>query len=106
MTLVPENEKTQETNDGDEEPFSYTKPHTAMFCKHLTSSDTSTHGGFSVPRRAAEECLPPLDYHHTPPAQELIAKDLHGVSDHPAAMPKNAALALLPFQLLHPADVP
>jgi hypothetical protein len=26
----------------------------------LTASDTSTHGGFSVPRRAAEECLPEL----------------------------------------------
>jgi auxin response factor len=30
------------------------------FCKTLTASDTSTHGGFSVPRRAAEECLPEL----------------------------------------------
>lgn len=33
-------------------------PH--MFCKNLTASDTSTHGGFSVPRRAAEDCFPPL----------------------------------------------
>lgn len=31
-----------------------------MFCKVLTPSDTSTHGGFSVPRRAAEDCFPPL----------------------------------------------
>ena len=31
-----------------------------MFCKMLTASDTSTHGGFSVPRRAAEDCFPPL----------------------------------------------
>lgn len=31
-----------------------------MFCKILTPSDTSTHGGFSVPRRAAEDCFPPL----------------------------------------------
>lgn len=31
-----------------------------MFCKTLTASDTSTHGGFSVPRRAAEDCFPPL----------------------------------------------
>ncbi|KAL0460681.1 UNVERIFIED_CONTAM: Auxin response factor 4 [Sesamum latifolium] len=29
-----------------------------MFCKTLTASDTSTHGGFSVPRRAAEDCFP------------------------------------------------
>lgn len=35
-------------------------PH--MFCKTLTASDTSTHGGFSVPRRAAEDCFPPLVY--------------------------------------------
>ena len=35
-----------------------TTPH--MFCKSLTASDTSTHGGFSVPRRAAEDCFPPL----------------------------------------------
>lgn len=35
-----------------------TTPH--MFCKTLTASDTSTHGGFSVPRRAAEDCFEPL----------------------------------------------
>ncbi|CAL9120448.1 unnamed protein product, partial [Musa textilis] len=48
------------------------------FCKTLTASDTSTHGGFSVPRRAAEKVFPPLDYSQQPPAQELIARDLHG----------------------------
>ncbi|GAB2275104.1 ADP-ribosylation factor 4 [Dionaea muscipula] len=52
-------------------------PH--MFCKTLTASDTSTHGGFSVPRRAAEDCFPPLDYKLQRPSQELFAKDLHGV---------------------------
>lgn len=36
------------------------KSTTHMFCKTLTASDTSTHGGFSVPRRAAEDCFPPL----------------------------------------------
>ncbi|CAL4974811.1 unnamed protein product [Urochloa decumbens] len=51
-------------------------PH--MFCKTLTASDTSTHGGFSVPRRAAEDCFPPLDYSLQRPSQELVAKDLHG----------------------------
>nr|GMD67184.1 auxin response factor 4 [Ipomoea batatas] len=50
-----------------------------MFCKTLTASDTSTHGGFSVPRRAAEDCFPPLDYKEQRPSQELVAKDLHGV---------------------------
>ncbi|KAI3680758.1 hypothetical protein L6452_35534 [Arctium lappa] len=53
-----------------------TTPH--MFCKSLTASDTSTHGGFSVPRRAAEDCFPPLDYKQQRPSQELVAKDLHG----------------------------
>ena len=33
---------------------------TEFFCKTLTASDTSTHGGFSVPRRAAEKIFPPL----------------------------------------------
>ncbi|XP_038707396.1 auxin response factor 4-like [Tripterygium wilfordii] len=51
-----------------------------MFCKTLTASDTSTHGGFSVPRRAAEDCFPPLDYKQQRPSQELVAKDLHGVA--------------------------
>ncbi|KAL5697488.1 Arf GTPase arf3 [Ranunculus cassubicifolius] len=52
-------------------------PH--MFFKTLTASDTSTHGGFSVPRRAAEDCFPPLDYNQQRPWQELTAKNLHGV---------------------------
>ncbi|XP_051139425.1 auxin response factor 8-like [Andrographis paniculata] len=52
---------------------------TNYFCKTLTASDTSTHGGFSVPRRAAEKVFPPLDFSQTPPAQELIARDLHDV---------------------------
>ncbi|KAL8033708.1 hypothetical protein ABFX02_13G176300 [Erythranthe guttata] len=50
---------------------------TNYFCKTLTASDTSTHGGFSVPRRAAEKVFPPLDFSLQPPAQELIARDLH-----------------------------
>ncbi|PWA74541.1 auxin response factor 6 [Artemisia annua] len=49
------------------------KQPTNYFCKTLTASDTGTHGGFSVPRRAAEKVFPPLQ----PPAQELIARDLH-----------------------------
>ncbi|XP_057809319.1 auxin response factor 8-like isoform X1 [Salvia miltiorrhiza] len=52
---------------------------TNYFCKTLTASDTSTHGGFSVPRRAAEKVFPPLDFSQTPPAQELMARDLHDV---------------------------
>ncbi|XP_027356987.1 auxin response factor 5-like [Abrus precatorius] len=50
---------------------------TEFFCKTLTASDTSTHGGFSVPRRAAERLFPPLDYTIQPPSQELVVRDLH-----------------------------
>ncbi|KAK2972590.1 hypothetical protein RJ640_007762 [Escallonia rubra] len=53
------------------------KPQTEFFCKTLTASDTSTHGGFSVPRRSAEKTFPPLDFTMQPPAQELVARDLH-----------------------------
>ncbi|XP_059634510.1 auxin response factor 19-like [Cornus florida] len=53
------------------------KPQTEFFCKTLTASDTSTHGGFSVPRRAAEKIFPALDFSMQPPAQELVARDLH-----------------------------
>lgn len=53
------------------------KPQPDFFCKTLTASDTSTHGGFSVPRRAAEKIFPPLDYSMQPPAQEIVARDLH-----------------------------
>ncbi|KAH9751069.1 auxin response factor 3 [Citrus sinensis] len=67
--------------DGDEESVEVaaksSTPH--MFCKTLTASDTSTCGGFSVPRRAAEDCFPPLDYMQQRPSQQLVAKDLHGV---------------------------
>nr|CAX63106.1 ETTIN protein [Cabomba aquatica] len=65
-------EEVSEENQG----IRRTIPH--MFCKTLTASDTSTHGGFSVPRRAAEDCFPPLDYSQQRPSQELTAKDLYG----------------------------
>ncbi|CAL5426553.1 unnamed protein product [Camellia sinensis] len=45
-------------------------PH--MFCKTLTASDTSTHGGFSVPRRAAEDCFPPLTINSKDPLRSLL----------------------------------
>ncbi|KAJ4866376.1 Auxin response factor 3 [Raphanus sativus] len=71
-----------DVDGGDQEDYevlkrSNTPPH--MFCKTLTASDTSTHGGFSVPRRAAEDCFPPLDYSQPRPSQELLARDLHGL---------------------------
>ncbi|KAK7376737.1 hypothetical protein VNO80_02152 [Phaseolus coccineus] len=55
----------------------HSKHPTEFFCKTLTASDTSTHGGFSVPRRAAEKLFPPLDYTIQPPTQELVVRDLH-----------------------------
>ncbi|KAL0910323.1 hypothetical protein M5K25_021294 [Dendrobium thyrsiflorum] len=54
------------------------RPVVNSFSKILTASDTSTHGGFSVLRRHANECLPPLDMSQPTPTQELSAKDLHG----------------------------
>ncbi|MQL80855.1 hypothetical protein Taro_013305 [Colocasia esculenta] len=88
LSLVPEDEKFEEQlrqgkveEEGDsEEVCGKTRSSVAthMFCKTLTASDTSTHGGFSVPRRAAEDCFPPLDYKQQRPSQELVAKDLHG----------------------------
>ncbi|KAK7302850.1 hypothetical protein RJT34_13747 [Clitoria ternatea] len=88
VLLVPESEQVEQSlregevdANGEEEDIEAmvksTTPH--MFCKTLTASDTSTHGGFSVPRRAAEDCFPPLDYSQQRPSQELVAKDLHGL---------------------------
>lgn len=54
------------------------RPRVHSFCKVLTASDTSTHGGFSVLRKHATECLPPLDMNQSTPTQELAARDLHG----------------------------
>nr|CAX63111.1 ARF4 protein [Cabomba aquatica] len=83
VTLLPELESNEvcgknleEDEESGSEILCKTIPH--MFCKTLTASDTSTHGGFSVPRRAAEDCFPPLDYSQQRPSQELVAKDLHG----------------------------
>lgn len=88
VSLVPDNQQIeQKWKDGDidadteeeeiEGAGKSITPH--MFCKTLTASDTSTHGGFSVPRRAAEDCFAPLDYRQQRPSQELVAKDLHGI---------------------------
>ncbi|KAK4803055.1 hypothetical protein SAY86_001258 [Trapa natans] len=77
ITLMPESEQTEPTSLDPclpEPP----RPKVHSFCKVLTASDTSTHGGFSVLRKHATECLPPLDMTHATPTQELTAKDLHG----------------------------
>ncbi|XP_010549536.1 PREDICTED: auxin response factor 6-like [Tarenaya hassleriana] len=77
MTLQPLNPQEQKDPYFPVELGSPSRQPTNYFCKTLTASDTSTHGGFSVPRRAAEKVLPPLDYTQQPPARELIARDLH-----------------------------
>ncbi|XP_061376029.1 auxin response factor 1 [Gastrolobium bilobum] len=77
ITLLPETDQCEVTSPDD--PL-HEPPRCAVhsFCKTLTASDTSTHGGFSVLRRHADDCLPPLDMTQQPPWQELVATDLHG----------------------------
>ncbi|GMI93590.1 hypothetical protein HRI_003028500 [Hibiscus trionum] len=77
MTLQPLTPQEQKEAYLPAEFGTPSKQPTNYFCKTLTASDTSTHGGFSVPRRAAEKVFPPLDFSQQPPAQELIARDLH-----------------------------
>lgn len=81
ITLLPEPEQDEITSPDPPLP----EPERCIvhsFCKTLTASDTSTHGGFSVLRRHADECLPPLDMSQHPPWQELVATDLHGNEWH------------------------
>ncbi|KAJ0981092.1 hypothetical protein J5N97_009347 [Dioscorea zingiberensis] len=80
MTLQPVNNYDKEALLASELGLKQNKQPAEFFCKTLTASDTSTHGGFSVPRRAAEKIFPPLDFSMQPPAQELAAKDLHDVT--------------------------
>ncbi|KAG7648540.1 putative transcription factor ARF family [Arabidopsis thaliana] len=54
------------------------RPLVNSFTKVLTASDISANGVFSVPKKHAIECLPPLDMSQPLPAQELLAIDLHG----------------------------
>eukprot|EP00262_Sarcandra_glabra_P018507 TRINITY_DN6668_c0_g2_i1.p1 TRINITY_DN6668_c0_g2~~TRINITY_DN6668_c0_g2_i1.p1 ORF type:complete len:165 (+),score=15.65 TRINITY_DN6668_c0_g2_i1:126-620(+) len=71
MTLLPEPQPQQDENTVDKEPMPASSPRSRVhsFCKTLTASDTSTHGGFSVLRRQADECLPPLDMGRQPPTR-------------------------------------
>ncbi|XP_029129167.1 auxin response factor 18 isoform X2 [Cajanus cajan] len=77
IALLPESDQTEPTNP-DPNVSETPKQKFHSFCKILTASDTSTHGGFSVLRKHATECLPPLDMTQATPTQELAAKDLHG----------------------------
>ncbi|XP_076891946.1 auxin response factor 2B-like [Bidens hawaiensis] len=78
ITLMPLSNQDEYAVEKDEPLSVQPRFHVHSFCKTLTASDTSTHGGFSVLRRHADECLPPLDMSRQPPTQELEAKDLHG----------------------------
>ncbi|XP_010518327.1 PREDICTED: auxin response factor 11-like isoform X2 [Camelina sativa] len=77
ITLHPEEDQSEPTSL-DPPVVEPTKPKVDSFVKILTASDTSTHGGFSVLRKHATECLPSLDMTQPTPTQELVAKDLHG----------------------------
>ncbi|KAG8376257.1 hypothetical protein BUALT_Bualt09G0044300 [Buddleja alternifolia] len=77
MTLQPVSKYDQEALLVSDFGLKQNRQPAEFFCKTLTASDTSTHGGFSVPRRAAEKIFPPLDFSMQPPAQELTARDLH-----------------------------
>ncbi|XP_057454839.1 auxin response factor 18-like isoform X2 [Lotus japonicus] len=77
VALLPESDQTEPENL-DLTPSEAPKDKFHSFCKILTASDTSTHGGFSVLRKHATECLPPLDMSQATPTQELAANDLHG----------------------------
>ncbi|AQK46980.1 Auxin response factor 5 [Zea mays] len=77
MTLQPLHSETDVFPIPTLGAYTKSKHPTEYFCKNLTASDTSTHGGFSVPRRAAEKLFPQLDYSMQPPNQELIVRDLH-----------------------------
>ncbi|MED6185544.1 Arf11p [Stylosanthes scabra] len=84
ITLLPEPDQKEPTSP-DPSPVESQRETFHSFSKILTPSDTSTHGGCSVRRMHATECLPPLpspppdsDENSPPPSQELVAKDLHG----------------------------
>ncbi|XP_063937183.1 auxin response factor 11 isoform X2 [Daucus carota subsp. sativus] len=77
ITLHPEVEQAEPTSP-DPCIADPPKPPIHSFVKILTASDTSTHGGFSIFRKHANECLPPLDVTQATPTQDLVAKDLHG----------------------------
>ncbi|XP_021760287.1 auxin response factor 18-like [Chenopodium quinoa] len=81
IALIPEKEE-DEFKSSDSTVNEPPRPKVQSFVKILTASDTSTHGGFSVLRKHANECLPPLDMSQPTPTQELVATDLHGYEWH------------------------
>ncbi|GMI66563.1 auxin response factor 1 [Hibiscus trionum] len=79
ITLLPEAEQDVQALERMNYQSLPRKAYPRFFSKKLTPSDTSTHGGFSIPKRlAVDGCLPLLDMSQQPPQQELVARDLHG----------------------------
>ncbi|TVU24573.1 hypothetical protein EJB05_27018 [Eragrostis curvula] len=78
LTLLPESKQDENASSVKEmpaaPPAALARPRVHSFCKTLTASDTSTHGGFSVLRRHADECLPPLDMSRQPPTQSWLPR--------------------------------
>ncbi|XWS46729.1 hypothetical protein CRYUN_Cryun14cG0093000 [Craigia yunnanensis] len=83
IALLPEAEQDELSEEHRNYQALPRKTYSRFFTKKLTPSDTSTHGGFSVPKRRADDgCLPPLDMSQQTPQQELVAMDLHGFEWH------------------------
>ncbi|KAK6937446.1 B3 DNA binding domain [Dillenia turbinata] len=78
VTLLPEVKQDGPSPEEKVSPVLSQKSSACYHSKKLTPSDTSTHGGFSVPKRLADDCLPHLDMSVEIPQQELVARDLHG----------------------------
>ncbi|KAM0026022.1 putative transcription factor B3-Domain family [Helianthus debilis subsp. tardiflorus] len=76
ITFLPEADQSDPTSP-DECKLEPARPTVHSFCKVLTALDTGTHGGFSVLRKHANECLPALDMTHATPTHELSAYNLH-----------------------------
>ncbi|KAJ4851581.1 hypothetical protein Tsubulata_032642 [Turnera subulata] len=82
ITVLQESDETESARppaSADSRPPEPERPAFHSFSKILTAADTSTYGGFSVLRRYAIDCLPPLDTSQPFPSQELVAKDIHGL---------------------------
>ncbi|XVE77696.1 hypothetical protein DITRI_Ditri13aG0083800 [Diplodiscus trichospermus] len=79
ITLLPEAEQDELSVEHRNYQALPRKTYSRYFSKKLTPSDTNMHGGFTIPKRYADNgCLPPLDMSQQTPQQELVAIDLHG----------------------------
>ncbi|KAK8565447.1 hypothetical protein V6N12_059009 [Hibiscus sabdariffa] len=79
ITLLPDAEQDVQALERINYKSLPPKTYPRFFSKKLTPSDTSMHGGFSIPKRLADDgCLPLLDMSQQTPQQELVARDLHG----------------------------